>query len=466
MSDFPYQDRFPVNRTFPATGRSRDDVLAELRTMATEEDAFWETGRCSGTMYSGDHEHYRFLTEAFGMFAHVNVLQRDMCPSATKLEGEIIAMALDLMHAGEVTDSTPAGMVTLGGTDSILHAVRAYREHATAERGIRRPNFVKPETGHPAFDKSCRLLGIEVRTVPVDPVTTVVHPEAVADAVDDQTIAIMGSACNYGYGTIDPIAELGELALSRSVGLHVDGCLGGFILPFGEELGYDVPPFDFRVPGVTSISADTHKYGYSFKGSSTVLFRDKRLRDAQYFYLVGWSGGKYMSPGIEGSRSGGLLAATWAAMVQLGREGYLEYARQIFATADAMKDVVRAHPELRIMGSPTFCFSFTSDAFDIYHVADSMRERGWRFNGQQYPNAIHMAVTRPQTRPGVVERFATDLADAIEYARAKEAAGEQAFSGAIYGGVAGGLTDEAEKFIVAVMADMLDTQQSVPPPGT
>jgi sphinganine-1-phosphate aldolase len=465
MSDFPYQDRFPVNRTFPDVGRSREDVLAELRTMATEEDAFWETGRCSGTMYSGDHEHYRFLTEAFGMFAHVNVLQRDMCPSATKLEGEIIAMALDLMHAGEVTGSTPAGLVTLGGTDSILHAVRAYREHATAERGIARPNLVKPETGHPAFDKSCRLLGVELRTVPVDPATCVVPPEAVAGAIDDQTLAIVGSACNYGYGTIDPIAELGELALERSVGLHVDACLGGFILPFGEELGYDVPPFDFRVPGVTSISADTHKYGYSFKGSSTVLFRDKALRDAQYFYLVGWTGGKYMSPGIEGSRSGGLLAATWAAMVQLGRRGYLEYAREIFATAEAMKDVVRSHPQLRIMGSPTFCFSFTSDAFDIYHVADAMRERGWRFNGQQYPNAIHMAVTRPQTRPGVVERFATDLADAVGYAQEREAAGEQAFSGALYGGVAGGLTDEAEKFIVAVMEDMLDTQQSVPPPG-
>lgn len=466
MSDFPYQHRFPVNRTLPDTGRPREEVLAELRTMATEEDAFWETGRCSGTMYSGDHEHYRFLTEAFGMFAHVNVLQRDMCPSATKLEGEIIAMALDLMHADQVTGATPAGLVTTGGTDSILHALRAYREQSAAERGVARPNVVKPETGHAAFDKGCRLLGIELRTVPVDPVTTVVRPETVADAMDADTIAIVGSACNYGYGTIDPVAELGELALERSVGLHVDACLGGFILPFGEELGYDVPPFDFRVPGVTSISADTHKYGYAFKGSSTVLFRDKALRNAQYFYLVGWTGGKYMSPGIEGSRSGGLLAATWAAMVQLGREGYREYARQIFGTADAMKAVVRGHPELRVMGSPTFCFSFTSDAFDIYHVADFMRERGWRFNGQQYPNAIHMAVTRPQTRPGVVDAFAADLGEAVGYAREKQAAGEAAFSGAIYGGVAGGLTDEAEQFITAVMADMLDTQQSVPPPGT
>jgi glutamate/tyrosine decarboxylase-like PLP-dependent enzyme len=463
MSDFPYADRFPVNRTLPDTGRPRDEVLAELRTMATEEDAFWETGKCSGTMYSGDHEHYRFLNEAFGMFAHVNVLQRDMCPSATKFEGEIVAMALDLMHADAVEDGSPVGMVTSGGSGSILHAVLAYRDHATQHRGIGRPNFVKPETGHPAFDKACHLLGVELRTAPVDPATTLVDPAAVAALVDSNTIAVMGSACNYGYGTIDPIAELGQVALEHGVGLHVDGCLGGFILPFGEELGYDVPAFDFRVPGVTSISADTHKYGYSLKGTSTLLFRDKAYRNAQYFHLPGWSGGKYMSPGIEGSRSGGLLAATWAAMVRYGREGYLAYAREIFATAEQMMAAVRSHSELRIMGSPTFCFSFTSDAFDIYLVNDHLRSRGWRLNGQQYPDAIHLAVTRPQTQPGVVDAFEADLADAVEHARRKHASGEEAESGAVYGGVAGGLTSDVEEFIVAVMSDMLDAQQSVPP---
>jgi sphinganine-1-phosphate aldolase len=299
--------------------------------------------------------------------------------------------------------------------------------------------------------------------VPVDPSTTVVDPDRMAAEIDGRTVAVVGSACNYGYGTIDPIGELAGLALDRGVGMHVDGCLGGFILPFGQELGYDIPVFDFRLPGVTSISADTHKYGYAFKGTSTVLFRDRTLRDAQYFHLPGWSGGKYMSPGIEGSRSGGLLAETWAAMVQLGREGYRAHARDIFTTADAMKAVVVSHPELRVIGSPTFCFSFTSDSFDIYHVADSMRGQGWRFNGQQYPNAIHMAVTRPQTRPGVVDAFAADLAEGVEYARTMEAAGKQAFSGAIYGGVPGGMDLEAEEFIVSVMDDMLDVELSVPP---
>ena len=462
-STYPYAERFPVHRALPPDGRPRDEILAELTAMATEEDALWETGKCSGTMYCGDHDHYAFLTQAFGLFAHVNALQRDMCPSATKFEGEIIAMALDLFRADAVTDGEPAGLVTSGGTGSILHAVLAYREHARDTRGVTRPNLVKPETAHPAFDKACHLFGIEPRIARIDPETTQVVVDQVADLIDDETIAIVGSATNYGYGTIDDIAALGQLALDRGVGLHVDACLGGFILPFGQELGYDIPLFDFRVPGVTSISADTHKYGYAFKGTSTVLFRDKALRNSQYFSVPGWSGGKYMSPGMEGSRSGGLLAATWASMVHLGRAGYRRYAEQIFATAEAMQAAVRSHPELVILGSPTFCFSFRSDDFDIYHVMDAMRPKGWRFNGQQYPNAIHMAVTRPQTQPGVVEAFAADLAEAVATAKERHAAGETPFSAAIYGGVAGGLDDESEDLIRAVMADMLDRHQSVPP---
>jgi sphinganine-1-phosphate aldolase len=236
--------------------------------------------------------------------------------------------------------------------------------------------------------------------------------------------------------------------------------LGGFILPFGEELGYDIPVFDFRLPGVTSLSADTHKYGYAFKGTSVLSFRDKALRNAQYFFLTDWSGGKYCSPGIEGSRSGGLIAATWAAMVQIGRDGYRGYAKRIFEASSAMQAAVTSHPELYLIGSPTFLFSFGAEGFDVYHVNDFMRTRGWRFNGQQYPNALHMAVTRPQTQPGVVEAFAQDLAAAVDYAKAQGDA--PAKSGAIYGGVAGGMTDEADSFIKMVMADMLDGQQALP----
>ncbi len=456
----PYASTYPVLRGLPDTGRSRREVLGELAEMSTAEDAGWEAGKVSGSMYCGDREHYAFMTEAFSGYAHMNALQRDVCPSSTRFEGEIIAMALDLMHAEQVTETTPAGLVTSGGSGSILHAMLAYREHARATRGITRPNVIKPETGHPAFDKACHLLGIELRRIPVDTRSTKADLAAAAAAIDADTVALIGSACNYGYGTIDPIGALAAMALERGIGMHVDGCLGGWILPFGEQLGYPIEPFDFRVPGVTSISADTHKYGYGFKGTSVVLFRDKALRNAQYFFMTDWSGGKYCSPGIEGSRSSGILAATWAGMATIGRDGYLRYAEQIFATSTGMQAAVRSHSELRIIGEPTFLFAFTSDEFDVYHVNDALRSKGWRLNGQQYPNALHFCVTRPQTRPGVVEEWAADLAEGVAHARRHAA--EPARSSAIYGGIAGGVTAEADEFIRAVMAEMLDQHQGLP----
>ncbi len=458
MTPYPYADEYPIRRSLAEAGERREDVLAMMADLASREDRAWESGQCSGTMYCGDHDHYDFLNQAFARFSHVNTLQRDLCPSATKFEAEIIAMTLDLLGAVHDASHTPAGLITSGGSASIAHAVLAYRE-LNAPRTAR-PNIIKPETAHPAFDKAGHLFGVSVRTAPVDPQTARVDLDWVRDHVDGDTIAIIGSACNYGYGTVDPIVELGEIAPDRHVGLHVDGCLGGFILPFGRELGYDIAPFDLSVPGVTSMSADTHKYGYALKGSSVLCFADRSLRNSQYFFQPDWSGGKYCSPGMDGSRSGGLLAATWAAMVHLGRSGYRRYAQSIFEVATAMTAAVRAHPSLRVIGSPSFLFSFTSDEFDVYHVNDFLRTRGWRLNGQQYPNALHMAVTRPQTQPGVVERWRIDLADAVAYAQAR--AGTPAQSGAIYGGVDGGPTAEADDIIRFFMADMMDQQQAVP----
>jgi len=460
MSGFPYSDEYEVHRTLPEEGTDKSVILEMMNDLSSREDHTWEGGQCSGTMYCGDHAHYDFLNEAFANFSHVNTLQRDMCPSATKFEAEVIAMTLDLLGASSLQGHSPAGLVTSGGSGSIAHAVLAYRE-ANASSGAR-PNIIKPETAHPAFAKAGHLFGVDMKIAPVDPATTQVDLDWVRANIDANTVALVGSACNYGYGTIDPITDLGQIALEHEIGLHVDGCLGGFILPFGRELGYDIEPFDFSVPGVTTISADTHKYGYALKGTSVLAFADQSLRNSQYFYLTDWSGGKYCSPGMDGSRSGGLLAATWAAMVHLGRSGYRRYAKAIFETSARMQQEVRRHETLRIMGTPSFLFSFTSDDYDVYLVNDFLRLRGWRLNGQQYPNALHMAVTRPQTQPGVVERWATDLADAVAYAL--EHRDHAPSSGAIYGGVAGGMTSEADEFIRAVMGSMMDQQASIPAP--
>lgn len=419
---------------FDDEGAGAPAVLRELAAIARAEDGVWADGRCSGTIYCGDRAIYELIAEAFGRFSYVNALQRDMCPSQTRFESEIIAMTLDMLHgeAARARGERPCGVIGSGGSESILLAIYAHREWGRAEKGVTAPEMILPETAHVAFDKGAHAFGVRVVRAPVDPVTTLVDVDFVHAHVNPNTVLLVGSAGNYPYGTIDPIAALSEIALERGTGLHVDGCLGGFILPWGEALGYEIPPFDFRLPGVSSISADTHKYGYGPKGTSVLLFRDKALRRHGYFARSDWKGGMYASPGMGGSRSGGLIAATWAVMVALGRRGYLDKARRIFETAFAMQAAVRAHPALRLLGSPTFCFSFTSDAFDIYHVNDFLKTRGWRLNGQQYPSAIHMCVTGPQTQPGVVERFAADLGEAVAYAGHPERPVPR--SGALYGG--------------------------------
>ncbi len=455
---YPYADEYGVIKSFPEEGLAQEEILTQMAAMAQLENGSWESGKCSGTMYSGDHAHYELLNEAFGYFGHVNALQRDMCLSMNRFESEIIAMTLDMLHGEAVTAHNPTqkacGSVGSGGTESILNAVLAYRDWAKMERGITQPEMIWPDTAHPAFLKAAHLFGLDIIVAPTDPETTQVDCEFVRRNVGEKTAVIIASAGNYPYGTIDPIEQLSDIALEHGIGLHVDGCLGGFILPWGQELGYDIPIFDFRLPGVTSISADTHKYGYGLKWTSVLAMRDKSLRRHHYYMKTDWKGGAYASPGLAGSRSGGLIAATWASMVGLGKKGYLARAKKIFETAFAMQDAVKSHPELKLMGKPTFCFSFRSDEFNIYHVNDFMKERGWRFNGQQSPDAIHMCVTGPQTQAGIVETFTEDLKTAVSYAKSPPQPEPQ--SGGVYGGGAEGLKIEGEEMMKHFLIGAMD----------
>ena len=318
----PYAGRFPVNRTMPDHGVARSEILDIVAQMQKEEDAKADNGRVSGSIYSGDHEHYAFLTEAFGHFAHANVMQRDMYPSATKMESEIIAMTRDMLHG----DADTGGLNTSGGTESLVTAMLAYREWGRNEKGIEHPQIIMPVTGHPAMSKAFHWFDIEPVIAPVTDDFTV-DLDFVRDHITDRTVALIGTAGTYPHGLIDPIPSLGELALEHGIGLHVDGCLGGFILAWARDCGYEHTSFDLAVPGVTSISADTHKYGYALKGSSVVLFQPKSLRRQVYSVVKGWPGGMYSSPSMGGSRSGGLIASTWASMLEL-RQGRLPAHRR------------------------------------------------------------------------------------------------------------------------------------------
>ena len=450
---YPYRERFKTYHELEPCGRDRQSILDELRTMAEEEDRIADRGRVSGSIYHGGHDHYAFLTEAFRLFAHANVLQRDMYPSATKLEAEIVAMTRSMLHG----DDRVCGVVTFGGTESLINPMLAYRDRARADKGITAPEVIIPVTAHVALEKAGHLLGIEMLRAPLDS-TWRVDLDWVREHITDNTIALVGSAPNYAHGIIDPIEELGQIALDHDIGLHVDGCLGGFILPWAERAGVDVPRFDFRVPGVSSLSADTHKYGYALKGTSVLLYRDAGLRRWQYFNYPDWPGGIYFSPGLAGSRSGGLVAATWAAMVSLGQEGYLEVARAIFETAATIRAGVDAIPELEVIGEPTFLVAFRSPELNIYHVNDRLIERGWRLNALHLPPALHFCVTRPNTAPGVAEAFADDLRDAVEYAKHPSRAEPR--SGALYG--LGG-TPDGDEILDTLFTAALDAMYEVAP---
>lgn len=460
MDLYPYASGFPVQRRLPQQGRPRVEVLAEVQAMAQREDERAHEGQISGSVYSGDVEHYAFLTQVFGHFGHANVLQRDMYPSATKFEGELIAMVAGLFGADDVPGNTVCGVVTSGGTESLMNPLLAARE-AGRERGITRPNLVMPTTAHPAIVKGAHYFGVEARRIPVgnDQRADV---DAMAAAVDDDTVIVYGSAGTYPHGLIDPIEQLSDLAVERAVPLHVDGCLGGLILCWGPELGIDVAPFDFRLPGVTSLSADTHKYGFGLKGSSVLLYRTPQLRRHQYFTVEDWAGGLYASPGMSGSRSGGIIAAAWAAMVTLGRQGYLDIARAIFDTAAHLRSIIAAHDDLEVIGQPLFNVAFThreGATFDVFHLNDALAERGWRLNGLQRPPALHFCITRPNTVPGVMERFAADLHDAVIAARNAAATGAPPRSGAAYG--AGGASVPGDA-VVEAMVGWLDVTQALP----
>jgi glutamate/tyrosine decarboxylase-like PLP-dependent enzyme len=432
---FPYREKYAVNSKMPEKSMSKEEILGQIKEMHTLESAPWKGGKISGSFYHGDQDHYDFLNEAFGYYSQVNSIQRDVCPSLTKYEGEILAMTLDVFNGYAVNKRNPdekaCGSLTTGGTDSIFQSVYAHREWGADQKNITQPEIVLATSAHPAFFKAAHYLNMKAVVAKVDE-----NFEAdVADMeskITSNTVMLIGSAGNYGHGIIDPLEKLSALAVKHKIGLHVDGCLGGFILAWAQPLGIECPVFDFRLPGVTAISSDTHKYGYALKGTSTVLFSNEKLRRYQYSAEVDWPGGVYVSTGFNGSKSGGLFAATWAAMMHYGKEGYMNRAKRIFDVNLRLKNVVRAIPELKLFGDSLFMTAVGSDEFNIYHVNDYLKTKDWRMNGQQHPNGFHFCITGPQiTNPNIVAEFDRDLRAGVEYAKVQKGDPKSA---AMYGG--------------------------------
>jgi sphinganine-1-phosphate aldolase len=418
----PYRGRYPAHSHLPEHGRDRDSVLAELASMADAERLRWEDGFASGAVYHGGRDHIDFLNQVYALFSQGNPLHADLWPSITKFEAEVVAMTSVMLHGG--TDPAPAvcGTVTSGGTESILLAMRTYRDVALATRGITEPEVVLPVTAHAAFDKAAQYFGLRLVKVPVGADMRADAP-AVRSALTERTVAVAGSAVQFPHGVADPIEEMAALAAERGIGFHTDSCLGGFVLPWAERLGYPVPPFDFRVPGVTSMSCDTHKFGYGAKGTSVLLWRDPQLRDRQFFATTDWPGGLYFSPTFAGSRPGALSAQAWAAMVTIGEDGYLDATRRVLATAAAIRKGIAETPGLRVLGDPLWVIAFTSDEVNIYDVLDQMTKRGWSLNGLQSPPAVHLCVTLRHAAEKVVARLLGDLRASVDLAREQPGGG-------------------------------------------
>jgi sphinganine-1-phosphate aldolase len=413
-----YEGDVERRQRLPERGHDRAEILAEMEALRDREEGRWRDGFVSGAVYHGDPEHMAFLERAYALASQTNPLHADLWPRVVKYEAEIVSMTAHMLGADRVEDGDEVcGVVTSGGTESIMLAMKTYRDWAEAERGVRSPNMVLPVTAHAAFDKAAHCFRIEPIKIPVGDDCRAIVDEA-RKAVGRNTIAVIGSAPGFPHGAIDPIEELSELARERHVGFHTDACLGGFVLPFARKLGRAVPPFDFALPGVTSMSADTHKYGYAAKGTSVVLYRNRELRRHQYFRTTDWPGGLYASPTFAGSRPGGLSAACWAAMVAIGEDGYLRATKAILETADTIKRGIASIPGLRVLGDPLWVIAFASDEVDIYRVLDRMTHGRWNLNGLHKPPCVHLCVTLRHTLPGVAERFLVDLRNAVDYVRA------------------------------------------------
>ncbi|CDQ58562.1 unnamed protein product [Oncorhynchus mykiss] len=396
-------------KQLPEQGLSQVQVLDRIREYQTLNEVDWEKGRVSGAVYWGDQTLTKLLVKVYGDFAWSNPLHPDLFPGVRKMEAEIVRMACTLFNGGP----NSCGTVTSGGTESILMACKAYRDMAY-ERGVKHPEIVAPVSVHAAFDKAANYFGMKLVHIPLDKKTLKVDVKAMRRAINKNTAMLVCSAPQFPHGIIDPIEEVGKLAVKYNLPLHVDACLGGFLIVFMAKANYPLAPFDFRVKGVTSISADTHKYGFAPKGSSVILYSDKKYRHYQYFVAPDWQGGIYASPSVAGSRPGGIIAACWATMMYMGEDGYIKTTKKIIDTARTIKTEIRKINGVFVFGDPEVSVvAIGSDVFDIFRLSNALTSKGWNLNTLQYPSSIHICCTVLHTQEGVAKQFIGEVKEQV-----------------------------------------------------
>ena len=399
----------------PQKGVSKTEISKRLDEFQTD-DLDWRSGKVFGYVFDPGKEAMEVGKEAYMQFLSENALDFSSFPSLYKFEKEVVEMALNHLNGGEEA----VGNFTSGGTESIILAVKAARDHARLHKPeITEPEMILPVTGHAAFHKAAKYLNIKVVPIPVDD-TFRADVDALKKAITKNSILAVGSAPSYAHGVIDPIAEMAAVAKENGLLFHTDGCVGAFMLPFYKKLGEPVPDFDFSVPGVTSISMDLHKFAYTPKGASLVLYRSGDIRKHQIFACAAWTGYTIINNAIMSSRTGGPMAAAYAVLNFLGEDGYMNIARQKIAATKKLLESVRKHKDLKIMADPDFCmFSFTSETISVFHLIDEMNSIGWYIQpALTFENSrhnIHLSINFSNVE--WVDAFIVDLYKSIEKVR-------------------------------------------------
>ena len=390
------------------SGAPAEAVLDELAALR-RDDVSWAAGRTFSLVYDGGPAVHEVAERAAQLFLHENALNTGAFPSLATIQSDVVRWTGALLHA----PPGAAGFLTSGGTESIQCAVLAARERARAERGVTAPEIVLAESAHAAFHKSAHLFGMRAVTTPVTSDWTA-DLDAMAAAIGPDTALVVGSAPQYPQGVVDDIPAIASLAASVGANCHVDACMGGFVLPFAERLGRAVPPWDFRVEGVHSISADVHKLGYAPKGVSVILHRSKDLRRYQTFVFDGWLGGRYGTPNLQGTRSGAPMAAAWAVMRHLGVDGYVELTARTLDAADRLRAGIAGIDGVSVLGAGTFhvvAMAADGPGVDVFAVGDALRARGWYLDRQGPPDSLHATVS--QGNVVTIEAYLGDLAGAV-----------------------------------------------------
>ncbi|KAF4685226.1 Sphingosine-1-phosphate lyase 1 [Perkinsus olseni] len=446
------------NSALPQQGKPSSELLPYMEKCAEKEHKNWENGGQSGCVYHGGEELYEMQGKVLGMFALSNLLHADVFTKTRQMEAEVIAMTLDLFNGK--SEEGACGSVTSGGTESILLAMKAYRDWGRAECGITEPNIVIPHSAHAAFIKAGQYFGIDVRVARLTEDVMDVNLNHVESLINKNTVAIVGSCPQFPQGVVDNIEGLAKIALEHKTNLHVDCCLGGYLLPFMEENGFPMPTkFDFRVPGVTSISCDTHKYGFSPKGTSVLMFRSPDLRKYQYSTCSEWPGGIYGTPTICGSRPAAAVAATWATLMHIGHDGYKQSCKTIVSAAKQLEKGIDSIDGIRVLGRPSVsvvAITCTNGVND-YDLAEWLKENTkthWNLNMLQMPSGVHICVTR--LNAGKIDELLKDIEAGVEAEKAKLDSGvKSGHSGiaAVYGSAASVPKELAD----VVVAKYLDT---------